>query len=145
MQRTILDSETGAVLRTEKHDPDCGEDFCDVCGDCLACYGVTPCCPDGTDRGSHSWVRYESAAASMLAVLRGPWKSLDEELLTVDGKALLDDAASSALIVLFPEICESLQSVAQYRVFGDNQRGDAVVREAAALLKKIRVIAGEGG
>jgi hypothetical protein len=29
----------------------CGEDFCDRCGDCLACYGDDPC----YDGGDHNW------------------------------------------------------------------------------------------
>jgi hypothetical protein len=28
----------GAFLRTEMAVPECGEDFCDACGDCLYCY-----------------------------------------------------------------------------------------------------------
>ena len=30
-----------------------GEDFCDRCGDCLACYGEENCYPDGSDHGDH--------------------------------------------------------------------------------------------
>jgi hypothetical protein len=33
--------------------PICGEDFCDLCGDCLACYSGDPC-----PEGGHSWVVY---------------------------------------------------------------------------------------
>jgi hypothetical protein len=131
-------AETGDTLRTDEHEPECGEDFCDVCGDCLACYGGDPCCPDGTDRSAHRWIRHESAAASMIAVLRGPWTASESNFATADGTSILDNPALMEAVVLLPEICESLQSVAQYRVFGDNQRGDAVVREAAALLKRIR-------
>ena len=29
----------------------CGEDFCDECGDCLACYGSDPCFDGGSHRG----------------------------------------------------------------------------------------------
>ena len=34
--------------------PECGLDFCDACGDCLACYGDDPC--TGADDGVHMWV-----------------------------------------------------------------------------------------
>lgn len=36
-------------------EPECGEDFCDQCGDCLACYGGDPC-EDG--ESGHNWIRY---------------------------------------------------------------------------------------
>lgn len=41
--------------RVEDRVPVCGEDFCDQCGDCLACYLEDPC-PGG---GAHMWVIYE--------------------------------------------------------------------------------------
>lgn len=31
--------------------PVCGEDFCEMCGDCLFCFGDDPCLDDG----SHVW------------------------------------------------------------------------------------------
>jgi hypothetical protein len=40
--------------------PRCGEDFCDRCGDCLACYGSENCWAGGVDNGSHVWIREES-------------------------------------------------------------------------------------
>jgi hypothetical protein len=36
-------------------DPWCGVDFCDWCGDCLACYGDGSC-----PNGAHQWVVYPS-------------------------------------------------------------------------------------
>ena len=36
----------------------CGEDFCDACGDCLACYYDDPCY-DSAD-GKHVFVDYEA-------------------------------------------------------------------------------------
>lgn len=40
-------------------DPECGEDFCDTCGDCLACYGGDPCYGFHDDpEAGHSWVVY---------------------------------------------------------------------------------------
>jgi hypothetical protein len=35
--------------------PKCGEDFCDRCGDCLACESDT-CWYGGYDNGPHLWV-----------------------------------------------------------------------------------------
>ena len=36
--------------------PKCGVDFCDACGDCLACEWEDPCWGNSGD--SHSWVVY---------------------------------------------------------------------------------------
>jgi hypothetical protein len=33
----------------------CGVDFCERCGDCLACYGGENCWEGGIDNGSHIW------------------------------------------------------------------------------------------
>ncbi len=33
----------------------CGDAWCEVCGDCLACYGDDPC----TDGNEHTWPRKE--------------------------------------------------------------------------------------
>jgi hypothetical protein len=43
--------------RTEEAEPECGEDFCDACGDCLDCYGGDPCYESKS--GEHFWVVYE--------------------------------------------------------------------------------------
>ena len=43
----------GRVGLVENAVPVCGTDFCDGCGDCLACYGSDPC-PDGV----HAWYLY---------------------------------------------------------------------------------------
>ena len=50
------DPYTDDVLYTEWQDvtPVCGEDFCDRCGDCLACYGGDKC----IDGHEHVFVRY---------------------------------------------------------------------------------------
>lgn len=37
----------------KRHEPECGEDFCDRCGDCLHCYGGENCFGDGNDNGPH--------------------------------------------------------------------------------------------
>jgi len=39
MIKHIFDKSGRVLLRTEEAEPECGEDFCDHCGDCLACYG----------------------------------------------------------------------------------------------------------
>src|SRR5262245_11857575 len=39
-------------------EPKCGEDFCDHCGDCLACYAE-----DGCPRGFHTWCVYANEIA----------------------------------------------------------------------------------
>jgi len=44
------------LIRVEDAEPECGEDFCDLCGDCLACYGDY--CVHNND-GAHYWVEYE--------------------------------------------------------------------------------------
>lgn len=47
----------GKPLEWEKVDgmvPICGQDFCDACGDCLACYSSSPCFY--TDDGVHIWM-----------------------------------------------------------------------------------------
>jgi ferredoxin len=42
--------------------PICGEDFCDLCGDCLACYSGDSC-----PEGGHSWVVYAEDAEEFKA------------------------------------------------------------------------------
>ncbi len=37
--------------------PNCGDDFCDTCGDCLVCYVEDAC--NGVDGEEHFWVIYE--------------------------------------------------------------------------------------
>ena len=43
-------------MSPEKRIPICGEDFCDRCGDCLACYGDEHSCIDGQP---HLWIQEE--------------------------------------------------------------------------------------
>lgn len=56
-------------MRTEAHfddgtrivvdaTPDCGQDFCDICGDCLHCYFGEHC-------GPCRWVIYEGASCEV--------------------------------------------------------------------------------
>ncbi len=48
-------------VRVEEDIPKCGEDFCDACGDCLACCGEDPCF--FTKDHNHFWVIYEEENA----------------------------------------------------------------------------------
>ena len=50
----------GIVYGSEEAEPECGEDFCDSCGDCLHCYGGDPCL-ESSD-GEHFWVAYDRGA-----------------------------------------------------------------------------------
>lgn len=45
------DDTREAVNTSAEKSPVCGEDFCDLCGDCLHCYGSDPC--HGNDGGEH--------------------------------------------------------------------------------------------
>ena len=44
--------------------PECGEDFCGRCGDCLACYGGETCWDGGVDNGPHVWPAADETIAS---------------------------------------------------------------------------------
>lgn len=55
-------SETGVPA----DGPECGRDFCDACGDCLACYGGDPCWP--RHKGPHLWVRYGDKNETLFCV-----------------------------------------------------------------------------
>lgn len=64
MIRHIYDFTGARLLRTEEATPRCGRDFCDSCGDCLACEGDRPCRKSGTFQ--HFWVHYEKEAAALI-------------------------------------------------------------------------------
>lgn len=53
MKRSVFDKQGMECLREEEAEPVCGEDFCDSCGDCLACYWEDSC-----RGGEHFWVVY---------------------------------------------------------------------------------------
>jgi len=57
MKRYVYDSSGTKLLREDEAEPECGEDFCDRCGDCLACYNCDPCLE--TEDEEHFWVHYE--------------------------------------------------------------------------------------
>lgn len=46
------------LLHIDEATPACGE-YCDVCGDCLKCYGEDPCA--GVAGKDHYWVVYEDS------------------------------------------------------------------------------------
>lgn len=55
MKKHIYNEEGTRLIRTEEDEPVCGRDYCDTCGDCLACYDPDSPCID--ERG-HTWVVY---------------------------------------------------------------------------------------
>jgi hypothetical protein len=56
MKRHRFVGETPVAV--EDAEPECGEDFCDQCGDCLHCFGGDPCFDGNTTSPSHYWVVY---------------------------------------------------------------------------------------
>jgi len=61
VRKNISDKRTGHTIRIEDAVPECGEDFCDTCGDCLDCYAEDRCCHN--EDGEHMWVEYQEAEA----------------------------------------------------------------------------------
>jgi len=57
--RHVYDYRGVTLLRKEEAQPVCGEDFCDDCGDCLACYAEDICPYDRL----HVWRVYEDEDA----------------------------------------------------------------------------------
>ena len=55
MLKEICDWTGRILIREENAEPVCGKDFCDDCGDCLACYIEDPC----YDGSVHRWVEYD--------------------------------------------------------------------------------------
>jgi hypothetical protein len=53
MQKEVWSQFGDTLLRVEDAEPECGQDFCDSCGDCLSCYDGDWC-----PRGSHRWIEY---------------------------------------------------------------------------------------
>ncbi len=58
MLKYIYDFPGQNLIRVVDEVPVCGRDFCDECGDCLACNGSEPCYHDGQLGQSHFWVQY---------------------------------------------------------------------------------------
>lgn len=57
MKRFVFDEDC-QLVGVEEADPVCGEDFCDCCGDCLACEPEGPCYGGSQTESDHLWVRY---------------------------------------------------------------------------------------
>jgi len=55
MKKHIYTKDGRKLIRIVESTPKCSEDFCDRCGECLACYGNEDPCVDGRD---HFWVQY---------------------------------------------------------------------------------------
>ena len=55
--KCYIENDRTGITRVEDREPECGKDFCDTCGDCLACYGGDPC--SKSKDGKHLWVIYE--------------------------------------------------------------------------------------
>ena len=62
MKRHIADDK-GKIVRFDESKPVCGTNFCDHCGDCLACYGRTAC---RESKNGHRWVVYLGEGQSVL-------------------------------------------------------------------------------
>ncbi|MBM3187671.1 MAG: hypothetical protein FJZ90_03005 [Chloroflexi bacterium] len=56
MRRLVYDRTGTRLIREEEAEPECGHDFCDRCGDCLACYAEDECWHSGEPGGEHMWV-----------------------------------------------------------------------------------------
>lgn len=59
MKKYIYDSDGLNLLEVVESLPVCGDDFCDRCGDCLACADEDEGCYAGADYDSHFWVEYQ--------------------------------------------------------------------------------------
>ena len=55
--RYVRDDPPYELLRVEDREPECGHDFCNLCGECLACFGDPPCY-ESDNQGPHVWVVY---------------------------------------------------------------------------------------
>lgn len=56
--KEVYSADGHTFLRSEEAEPLCSHDFCDACGDCLACYGNDEC----RTRGTHRWIVYADEA-----------------------------------------------------------------------------------
>lgn len=56
-----IEDKSGKFLRYEEVEPNCGEDFCDSCGDCLSCYAGDDCLEN--ERGDHLFILSEEELA----------------------------------------------------------------------------------
>jgi hypothetical protein len=66
--RAVILAPDDTVVEVVETEPICGEDFCDQCGDCLACQGEGPCPHAGGVEGdTHDWYVYAKDAPAWRA------------------------------------------------------------------------------
>jgi hypothetical protein len=61
VRREVWDKRGDKLLRVDNAEPECGQNFCDRCGDCLHCYGYHHCVTGGAgddENVGHRWVQY---------------------------------------------------------------------------------------
>lgn len=76
---------------TVEAEPICGEDFCDICGDCLVCYADDPC----KDGGDHVWVEYDMNGMNLYKKLK-PLDNINK--LSRDLVKLIDSIGSGNIV-----------------------------------------------
>ncbi len=70
MRCEIWDTVTARMIHIDEGvTPVCGEDFCDNCGDCLACADAGEPCPVIGACGGHRWIRYITSLGEKPATL----------------------------------------------------------------------------
>lgn len=52
-------NDKGVLIRIIEKEPECGKDFCEICGDCLHCYGGDPCYNARENGIDHIWLEEE--------------------------------------------------------------------------------------
>jgi hypothetical protein len=60
MSREVNPEQAEELKRAMEGTPECGQDFCDGCGDCLACYGGDQCYRTTPPDDAHIWVVYDA-------------------------------------------------------------------------------------
>ena len=58
MKCSIYDEKTDEFMGISNLEPVCGQDYCESCFECLACWGGDPCWFNDVDQGEHFWVVY---------------------------------------------------------------------------------------
>ncbi|MBZ0292493.1 MAG: hypothetical protein K8L99_07980 [Anaerolineae bacterium] len=61
MKASIYDEKTDEFMGTANLAPVCGEDYCESCGECLACCGEDSCWIYDVEQDEHFWVVYVNA------------------------------------------------------------------------------------
>ena len=78
MKRHVYSSDTHKLIRIDEAEPECGKHFCDICGDCLACYWEDPC--NGIAGEEHLWVVYLPAVmlSSAISHRQERWEAVND-------------------------------------------------------------------